>query len=1066
MGIPDVDNLHRGTPADGAPAPGASTFPRAMRRFGVPAAVLSLALGAAQVAAAGPSEASSSARIAVEAAPALPHGARSAAAPAASAKLSLDVQLNTGHESELEAYATDVSDKNSPYYHQYLTPSEISAYFGASADKVAAVATQLRSEGLTVGQVTSDGMFLPVSGTVAQAEHAFGVSIAGYQAAGRKFYANTTSPTVSSSISADVTRIVGLDDISYAVPHYTTTTHKLATMPATAAKAETTTPASTTSVGTCSAINQYWNNFDSEYSQNLKEGSGYYTADEVADAYGISSAIAGGDNGSGVTVAVYELENYDAAGVAAIDSCYGHSTSVSEVKVDGGPTAAPNQFASPSVGVEAALDIENIANLAPGASIIDYAGPDSEDATETDLLNVYETIFNQDKANVVSISWGLCEPLTQDNGSAVQGEENALFEQAAAQGQTVVAAAGDTGSTDCYEDGGTAAVNSGLSVDDPASQPFVLGAGGTNMTGTSTFPQTVWNECVDTSDAASCGAGGGGVSDYWPAQSYESGLSPAGYTTHCATAATTGCRSVPDVSALADPDDGYVIEEIGSANGAESEAYGIIGGTSGAAPVWASIFALADSSAQCKANGGAGFVNPSLYAAGKAGTSGVFTDITTGNNDVTEMGDNGGYSATAGYDLASGWGTPDASGVISTVCAGSIVSPASYYVPNGPVRLLDTRKGTGGTTGPIKSHASVNVQITGVQGVPTSDVTAVVLNVTAVSPTANGVATAYPTGEAVPTSSNLNWRTGQTEPNLVVVPVGTGGKVSIWNGSGGTVQFLADEAGYFTSDSGASGVSTYTAVGPVRAMDTRHGTGVQQAEIAAGGSVSLQVGGSTVGSVSIPSGVTAVAMNVTAVGSSTNSDLIVYPNETSAGTTETVPSVSNLNFTAGQTAANMVIVPVGPDGKVDFRNGGTAGSLDAIADIAGYFSSGTSGAKYHAVGPVRLLDTRSGQGETLTASATAGKAIAGKGTLTLPLPASYSALVANLTVVSPTVNGFLSAYPSNGSLPNVSNLNFLTGQTIPNLAIVPSGSGVKFYNAATSGSTQLIVDMAGYFSAS
>ena len=1062
MGIPDVDNL-RGTPAHGAHKPPSSGLPRAMRRIGLPAAVLGLAFGATQVATAVPSRTSAATRIAVEAAPALPHGAESAAAPAASSKLSLDVELKTGHEAQLEAYASAVADKNSPYYHQYLTPSQIAEYFGASADQVAAVTEQLRSEGLTVGQATSDGMFLPVSGTVAQSEHAFGVTIAGYQAAGRKFYANTTSPTVSSAISGDVSRIVGLDDVSYAVPHYTLTKHKLATAPL--SKAVTAKATSNSSVGTCSAINTYWNDYNATHETDLQEGSGYYTTDEVASAYGINSAIAAGDDGSGVTVAVFELENYDPTGVADIDSCYGHSTSVTEVKVDGGPTAPPNQEAN--IGTESALDIENIANLAPGAKIIDYAGPDAENASETDLLNVYETIFNQDKANVVSVSWGLCEPLVQGNSAAVQSEENALFEQAAAQGQTVVAASGDSGSTDCYgDDPASAAVNSGLSVDDPASQPFVLGAGGTNMTGTGTFAQSVWNECYNTSDPTTCGAGGGGVSNYWPAQSYESGLSPSGYTTHCAKASTTGCRGVPDVSALADPHDGYVIEETVSGTGITAgEQYDIIGGTSGAAPVWASIFALADSSTQCKSNGGAGFVNANLYTAGKAGTSGVFTDVTTGNNDVTEFGSKGGYAATAGYDLASGWGTPDATGVINTVCAGSVTSPSSYYVPNGPVRLLDTRKGIGAATGPVKAHASVNLQITGVQGVPTSDVTAVVLNVTAVSPTANGVATVYPYGQSVPTSSNLNWLTGQTKPNLVVVPVGTGGKVSIWNGSNGTVQFLADEAGYFTSSSGATGVSTYTAVGPVRAMDTRHGTGVPLAKIAGGSGVSLQVGGSTVGSVSIPSDVTAVAMNVTAVDSTNNSDLIVYPNETSAGAAEAVPSVSNLNFTAGQTAANMVIVPVGPDGIVDFHNGGgSSGSLDAIADIAGYFTPGTSGAKYHAVGPVRLLDTRSGQGESLSEVAT-GNPIGKQGYLTLPLPASYSALVANLTVVSPAGNGFLSAYASNGSLPNVSNLNFLTGQTIPNLAIVPSSTGVKFYNASTTGSTQLIVDMAGYFSA-
>lgn len=1062
MGKPDVDNLHRGTTTGGAQTPPASSaYPRALRRFGLPAAVIGLALAAAPLAAAAPSQASSTTRVAVGAAPALPHGAQSATAPAASTKLSLDVELKTGHEAELESFASAVNDRNSPYYRQYLTPSQISAYFGASSAQIDAVSAQLRSEGLTVGQVSSNGMFLPVSGTVAQAEHAFGVTIAGYQAAGRKFYANTAGPTVSSSISGDIAHIVGLDNVAYAVPRYTTSKH---VVKASAAAVTSKVTSNASSVGTCQDAVDAWNQYNATYGTDLQEGSGYYTADEVGAAYGISSEVASGNDGTGVTVAVFELESYDPAGVSALDSCYGHSNSVTEVKVDGGPTAAANQ--NTNTGIESALDIENIANLAPGASIIDYAGPDAENASDTDVLNTYETIFNQDKASVVSSSWGLCEPLSQSGGSAVQGEENALFEQAAAQGQTVVAASGDSGSTDCYGESSSSAVNSGLSVDDPASQPFVLGAGGTNMTGTSTFPQTVWNDCFDPTDATTCGSGGGGVSNTWPAQSYESGLNPSGYSTHCAKAATTGCRGVPDVSALADPANGYVIEETAFGTGIQTgEYYNIIGGTSGAAPVWAAVFALADSSSQCKSNGGAGFVTPNLYTAGKAGTSGVFTDITVGNNDVTQFGGNGGYSATTGYDLASGWGTPNAAGVISTVCTGSVVSPASYYVPNGPVRLLDTRKGTGGTTGPVASHASVNVQITGVQGVPSSNVTAVVLNVTAVSPSANGVATAYPTGQAVPTSSNLNWRAGQTEPNLVVVPVGSNGRISIWNGSGGTVQFLADEAGYFTSSSATAGASTYTAVGPVRAMDTRHGTGVPQAMIAAGSDVSLQVGGATFGSVSVPSGVTAVAMNVTAVDSTTNSDLIVYPNETPTGTAESVPTVSNLNFSAGQTAANMVIVPVGPDGKVDFRNGGTSGSLDAIADIAGYFKAGTSGAKYHAVGPVRLLDTRSGQGEASTHALSTGTPIAKTGTLALPLPASYSALVANLTVVSPTANGYLSAYPSNGSLPNVSNLNFLTGQTIPNLAIVPSGSGVKFYNASTSGSTQLIVDMAGYFSA-
>lgn len=1026
-----------------------------MRRLGLPAVALSLALGAAQVAAAVPSQAASAERVAVGHAPVLPKGAVSAAAPSASQQLSLEIELNTGHAAELSAYAAAVGNRNSPYYHQYLTPSQVAEDFGASATEVDAVRSALQAQGLTVGDVSTDRMFLTASATVSQAEHAFNVKIAGYKSGDRDVYANTTAPTVPGTIAGDLSNIVGLDNVAYAVPQIKSTGRKVKVSSNTeGSSAAGSGVTANYANGTCSDIISAWNEYNSQYGTDLQNGNGYYTANAIASIYGTSSVLAGGNDGAGVTVAVFELEPYDAKGVAAIDSCYGHKTSVSEVKVDGGPTGS-SANAYTGVGVESALDIENIANLAPGVSIRDYAAPN----TDAGVVDDYRTIVEQDAAQVVSSSWGLCEA---DSDSPVITSENTIFEQAAVQGQTVIAASGDDGDTECYGSSGSSA----LAVQDPSSQPYVLGVGGTNMTGLTNPPQSTWNSGEYYEGEYYGGASGGGVSSTWPLPSYQSGAIGSGYTTNCSTSGSTGCREVPDVSALADPDNGYVLEEVyNDGNSADTGIYYFIeGGTSGAAPVWASIIALADASTKCRLNGNAGFVNPELYTAGEGtSASSVFSDITTGNNGISAYGAPYSYSATTGYDLATGWGAPKASGVAANVCQAAVSSAAGYYVPNGPVRLLDTRKGTGGTTGPVASHASVKLQITGVQGVPSSDVTAVVLNVTAVSPTTNGVATVYPDGDSVPTASNLNWRAGETEPNLVVVPVGSDGKVDLWNGSTGTVQFLADEAGYFTSDSTATGESTYTAVGPVRAMDTRKGLGVPEAKIAAHGSVSLQLGGATLGSgssaVTIPSGVTAVAMNVTAVDATATGVLTVYPNETSSGTAVTTPTASNLNFAKNQTVANMVIVPVGADGKVDFYNGGSTGSADAIADVAGYFTAGTSGAKYHALGPVRLIDTRIGEGETSV------KPIPGKGTLTLSLPSSYSAVIANLTVVSPASNGFLSAYPAGGSLPNVSNLNFMTNQTIPNLAIVPSNSGVTYYNAGT-GSTQLLMDLAGYFSAS
>lgn len=1037
-----------------ASSPNGRHRPAAFRRLGGPAVALSLALGAAQVAAAVPSQAATTtggtARVAVGKAPSLPKGSAATAAPSSSTKIKIDVELNTGHAAELQAYASAVGNRNSPFYHRYLTPAEVTANFGASAAEVDAVDAQLKAEGLTPGAVSGEGMFIPVTATVGQAEQAFGVSIKGYRASGRNFYANSTAPTVPGSISGYVSGLVGLDTVSYAVPEYKTS-HRAVKAPSVVTKATTKTRSSVTandSVGNCaSAVSWLGTNY------GAVNGRDFYTAGSLASIYGLSSVPS---SGAGVTVAVFELESYDAAGVADFGSCYGTTGTVSEVAVDGGATAQANMYTGE--GIESALDIETIATLAPAANVIDYEGPDAANATDANLLDTYSAITTADKAQVISTSWGLCEALS---AHATVASENTIFQTAATQGQTVVAASGDYGSATCFPSG---ADTSTVDAQDPSSQPFVLGVGGTTMTGLSSPPQTVWNHTLTVSGTTYGGASGGGLSTIWSAPTYQAGDEGPGYN-KCATASTTGCRQVPDVSAVADPFDGYIIEEYSDDGlGDVGEQYNIIGGTSGAAPLWAAIYALADSSASCKANGNAGFTNTALYAAANsmAGYS-VFTDVTSGNNWLPETSAPYGYGATNGYDMASGLGTPKAAGVVATVCKAGLVSAASYYVADGPTRVLDTRNGTGGTTGPIASGGTVKLQIAGntTAGVPSSNITAVVLNLTVTNSAQAGVATAYPDGTTLPASSNLNWVPGETVPNLVVVPVGTDGAIDIWNGSPkSSAQFVGDIEGYFTSDSAATGDSTYTAVGPVRAVDTRTGVGLATGKVTAGKPEGATVGGATIGSVTIPAGITAVAMNVTVTNTTTAGFLTVYPNETGSGTGVSVPNASNVNYGKGATVANMVIVPVGADGKVDFAVGGTTtGATDVVADISGYFSPGTNGEKYHALGPDRILDTRIALGNSGVTP------IAGNGTLGLPLPAGATAVITNLTITGGTSNGYLTAYPTGGTLPNASNVNFAKGQNIPNLAIVPSNSGVEFHNAGT-GSTDLVVDLAGYFSAS
>ncbi|WP_327132398.1 hypothetical protein OG311_16345 [Streptomyces sp. NBC_01343] len=244
----------------------------------------------------------------------------------------------------------------------------------------------------------------------------------------------------------------------------------------------------------------------------------------------------------------------------------------------------------------------------------------------------------------------------------------------------------------------------------------------------------------------------------------------------------------------------------------------------------------------------------------------------------------------------------------------------SALTPITPSRFLDTRDGTGATKARVGPGGVVTLQVAGVKGVPASGVTAIVMNVTAVNPTEAGHVTVYPNGQPVPQVSNLNFTAGQIVPNLVTVPV-VNGKVDLRNNSG-SVDLIADVTGYYS----ATG-STFSAGAPVRLLDTRDGTGARAGAVGQGGSVSLKVAGVQ----GVPlAGVSAVVLNVTVTNPTQDSHLIVYPHGVER------PGVSNLNYRAGQTVSNLVVVPV-VDGQVTFFN--NAGAVDVIADLNGYFTS-------------------------------------------------------------------------------------------------------------------------------
>ncbi|MEJ7765550.1 MAG: hypothetical protein WKF86_08650, partial [Acidimicrobiales bacterium] len=201
----------------------------------------------------------------------------------------------------------------------------------------------------------------------------------------------------------------------------------------------------------------------------------------------------------------------------------------------------------------------------------------------------------------------------------------------------------------------------------------------------------------------------------------------------------------------------------------------------------------------------------------------------------------------------------------------------------------------------------------------------------------------------------------------------------------------------------------------------------------------------------------AVVLNVTATGPTAGGFLTVHP----AGTA--TPATSNLNFVAGQTIPNQVVATVGSQGRVSIYN--ATGSTHVIVDVAGWFPVGSD---YNTVLPARLMDTRPGASTTDGISA-AGGAVGPGATRTLTVtgrggvPASgVGAVVLNITATGPTAGGFLTVFPADATRPNASNLNFVPGQTIPNLVIarVSAGGQVSIYNS--SGSTHLIADVAGW----
>jgi Pro-kumamolisin, activation domain/Putative Ig domain len=594
------------------------------------------------IALAGPASAPASAgAIRLGAAPPLPPGARIAGALPAPTALHLTITLRPRDPAALQAFATAVSTPGSPEYRDYITPAQFAQRFGATRESIRAVQASLRAHGLTPGAPSANALSIPVSTTAAAAARAFAVSFAHVRLqGGASAIVNQQAPALDASMAPHVQAVLGLDTLQAAQP-LLVRAHTTSATPRLRRRVVTGGPQPCPAAGAAGS------------------SQGGFTADQVASAYGLSGLYTAGgagggpDQGAGQTVAVLELEPYDPTDIAAYQQCYGTSAQIANVGVDGGA-------GSGSGSGEAALDIENVIGLASQAGILVYEGPNSGSGP----YDTFSAIITQRRAQVITASWGQCEFI---NGFSQAQAENTLFQEAAAQGQSTFSASGDDGAEDCFPQ------NPDVQVDDPASQPFVTGVGGTHVNSLGPRPsESVWN------DGPAVGATGGGVSTFWKMPNYQSGapsflhvINGASSGSICGTS-SGDCREVPDVSADSDPGTGYVIYWNGDGAGGVTAPRGwqVVGGTSGAAPAWAALVALANASAACKGTT-VGFANPALYHAAATGYATDFNDSTSGNNDMT--GANGGeFAAGPGYDMATGLGSPNGSALAGAICTDAI----------------------------------------------------------------------------------------------------------------------------------------------------------------------------------------------------------------------------------------------------------------------------------------------------------------------------------------------------------------------------------------------------------
>jgi len=723
---------------------------------------------------------------------------------------------------------------------------------------------------------------------------------------------------------------------------------------------------------------------------------------------------------------------------------------------------------APDWPIEITLDVQWAHASAPAASIavVEAATDRFQIPTpQVDLLGAVGWAVVNLNPDVVSMSWGADER----TWAAIYGNDfesrfdPQFFPSTNGAGRPVayLASDGDSGFQTNYPAVSTGVVGVGGTSLAPSAfgYPSVPGAhfdcSGASAFGVNQQNETVWGAQSCTISPPFCEGTGGGPSFFELRPTWQTGFGPSG-----------NARLSPDVAMDADPNSGVALFMAGTWFPFK------VGGTSLAAPLWAGVVASLDEERHLR---GLDALSQSssanwVYNA----NANDFNDIVTGNSPPAP-GDPCIAQATCvaapGYDEVTGRGSPKFSTLVAdnTVAGLGPGSVQLSFNPTAPVRIMDTRTGSGGHVGPLSSGETFTLQVTGQNGVPGgAGAIAVNVGVTNSASVSAGYVLLYPCQQPRPLASTVNFATNQTIAVLTQVQLGPGGCVNVYlntAGGTGTAAVFLDLQGYFGQALAGHGLFNALST-PIRALDTRIGLGGKSTPFGPGQSFELQVAGNNAihSSPAIPQSAESVVLNLTEVQGNSLSYLSAYPAVGGGNPCPAALTSSNLNFPPGRVLANRVTVQVGVGGNICFYN--SQGSVDVLADLAGWYSSGQNtdniGAQYSPMPPTRIYDSRlasplgPGQGSCPSTS--------GNRDVVIP-PAVGSALAVSITALDATVSTYLEEFPA-GNAPNppTSDINFQPGDILPNLAISSVGTNHAVTICNSAGLANFFVDLNGGYS--